>query len=201
MKKSTQKLPLVSIFAAQSLTISIERIKSFALVCEHSVFHEKLLIVSYFMEVISKTLTSEKSATFKQWFLQCRVLRNHVITGNSGIPNRLCSVPVEDLGCLTCLLQNMAKIVQEEIANESNLVKLLLHLGTGGHCDCWIKRFDGLGRCYDGQWPLTCRYFKCWSCNQLYHGEFRSGYYWFLIELQNFSWMTVKVKRWLAIKP
>ena len=29
----------------------------------------------------------------------------------------------------------MTKIVQEEIANESKLVKVLLHLGTGGHCD------------------------------------------------------------------
>ena len=39
------------------------------------------------------------------------------------------------LGCLTYLLQNMAKNVQEEIANESKLVKVLLYLGTGGHSD------------------------------------------------------------------
>ena len=32
----------------------------------------------------------------------------------------------------------MTKIVQEEIANESKLVKVLLHLGTGGHCDRWM---------------------------------------------------------------
>ena len=41
--------------------------------------------------------------------------------------------PVEDLGCLTCLLQSMAKIVQEEIATESKFVRLLLHLGIGSH--------------------------------------------------------------------
>ena len=45
------------------------------------------------------------------------------------------NVPIEDLGCFTCLLRSMAKIVQEEIANESKLVKLLLHLGIGSHCN------------------------------------------------------------------
>ena len=45
----------------------------------------------------------------------------------------------------------MAKIVQEEIANESKLVKVLLQLGIGSHCHRWIKLFDGLKRCYDGQ--------------------------------------------------
>ena len=86
------------------------------------------------MKVISKNLTPEKSTTLK-WFLQCKVLQNQVITDTFGIPNCLCNIPVEDLGCLTYLLQNMAKIVQEEIANESKLVKVLLQLGTGGHLD------------------------------------------------------------------
>ena len=48
----------------------------------------------------------------------------------------MCNVPIEDLDCFTCLLRSMAKIVQEQIANESKLVKLLLHLGIGSHCNC-----------------------------------------------------------------
>ena len=71
-------------------------------------------LVSYFVEVISKSLSFEKSTMLKQWFLWCGVLRNHVITDNFGVPNCLCNVPVEDLGCLTCLLQNMAVIVTDE---------------------------------------------------------------------------------------
>ena len=109
--------------------------------------------------MIIKNITS-----LKQWFLRCRVPRNHVITDNFVIPNCLCNVPVEDVSCLTCLLQNVAKIVQEGIANKSKLAKVLLHLGTGSHCDRWIKLFSGLRRCYGGQWPLTDRYFKC--CNK-----------------------------------
>ena len=57
------------------------------------------------------------------------------MTDNFVIPNRLFNVPVKGLGHLICLLQNMAKIVQEEIANESKLAKVLLHLVTCGHCD------------------------------------------------------------------
>ena len=110
-----------------------------------------LLKVSYFVEVLSKNFMSWKSTTLKQWFLRCCDLPNHVITENFGIPNRLCNVPVEDLGCLTCLLQSMAKIVQEEIENKSKLVKVLLHRGIGGHCDRWMKLFGCLKRCsYDG---------------------------------------------------
>ena len=74
----------------------------------------KLLIVSYFVEVISKNLRFEKSTMLKLWFLWCGVLRNHVITENFGVPNCLRNVPVEDLGCLTCLLQNMAVIATDE---------------------------------------------------------------------------------------
>ena len=35
------------------------------------------------------------------------------------------NVPMKDLGCLTCLLQSMANIVQEEVANESKLVSVV----------------------------------------------------------------------------
>ena len=47
----------------------------------------------------------------------------------------------------------MAKIVQEEIANESKLVKVLLQLGTGGHLDrsSLNKAFEPSKCCYDGQ--------------------------------------------------
>ena len=62
----------------------------------------------------------------------------------------MCNVPIKDLDCFTCLLRSMAKIVQEEIANESKLVKLLLHLGIGSHCNCWMKLLSSLKCCYDG---------------------------------------------------
>ena len=130
------------------------------------------------MKVISKNLTPEKSTMLK-WFLQCKVLQNHVITGTFGIPNRLCNIPVEDLGCLTYLLQNMAKIVQEEIANESKLVKVLLQLGTGGHLDrsSWSlnKAFGQSKCCYDGQWPLTSYFKPCKTTPTL---RFFAGFQW-----------------------
>lgn len=59
------------------------------------------------------------------------------------------NVPMEDLGCLTCLLQSMANIVQEEVANESKLVSVVTSIGSC--CDCWMKLFGDLKRSYDGQ--------------------------------------------------
>ena len=38
---------------------------------------------------------------------------------------------------------------------------MLLHLGIGSHDDCSTKLFGGQKPCYDGQWLLTGRYFKC----------------------------------------
>ena len=40
--------------------------------------------------------------------------------------------------------------------------KSLLHLDIEGHDDRSTKLSSGLKRCYDGQWPLTSRYFKRW---------------------------------------
>ena len=37
---------------------------------------------------------------------------------------------------------------------------MLLYLGIGGHGDRLTKLFGGHKPCYDGQWPLTGRYFK-----------------------------------------
>ena len=104
---------------------------------------------------------SSKSTMLKKWFLWSRSLRNHVITDNFGNLNCLWNIPIADLGCLTCLLQSMVKIIQEEISKESKLVKALLHSGIGGHCDRWIKLSGDLKRCYNNQWPLNNRYFKC----------------------------------------
>ena len=38
---------------------------------------------------------------------------------------------------------------------------MLLHLGVGSHCECWMKLFKGLKRSYD-QWPVTSCHFKRW---------------------------------------
>ena len=74
-----------------------------------------------------------------------------------GIP---INVTIEDLDWWTCLLQIMAKIVQEEITNESKFVNVLLYLGTGFPCDHWMNLASNLKRCYDGHWPITGRFFK-----------------------------------------
>ena len=52
----------------------------------------------------------------------------------------------------------MAKILLEVI-KDLKLVKLL-YLGIGGHGDRLMKLFGCHKPCYDGQRPLTGRYFK-----------------------------------------
>ena len=39
---------------------------------------------------------------------------------------------------------------------------MLLYLFSGGHGDHLAKLFGGHKRFYDGQWPMTGRYFKGW---------------------------------------
>ena len=39
---------------------------------------------------------------------------------------------------------------------------MLLHLGISDHGDRSAKLFGSHKPCYDGQWPLTCSYFRCW---------------------------------------
>ena len=66
-------------------------------------------LVSSFVQVVSKNLKSLDIYDFKAVFLRCKFLRNQVITDNFASPGHLCNVSVVDLGCLTCLLQGMAK--------------------------------------------------------------------------------------------
>ena len=52
-------------------------------------------------------------------------MRYQLIIDPLSIPNRLCTVPVVDLVCLTCLLQSMTKIVLD-VEKESKLVKVFV---------------------------------------------------------------------------
>ena len=52
-------------------------------------------------------------------------MRYQLIIDHLSISNRLCTVPVVDLVCLTCLLQSMTKIVLD-VEKESKLVKVFV---------------------------------------------------------------------------
>ena len=43
-----------------------------------------------------------------------------------------------------------------------------LYFGSGGHGDHLTRLFGGQNGFYDGQWPLTGRYFKRWQCILMY---------------------------------
>ena len=50
---------------------------------------------------------------------------------------------------------------------------MLLYLFSRGHADCLARLFGSHKRFYDGQWPLTCCYFKCCPCILLSRLKFR----------------------------
>ena len=106
------------------------------------------------MNVVSTNLISWQSRSLKQWLLSCRFLRRLVVNDHLNILNCLCNVFVVDLACYFETWQ----IVLEKVVKELKLLKAIV---TSRYWRSWWpfnKAFHKL--CYDGQWPLTCHYFK-----------------------------------------
>ena len=57
------------------------------------------------------------------------------------------------------------KIVLQEVVTELKLVKVVVTSRYYGHGDLSAKLYSGHKPCYNGQWPLTGRYFK--RCNYI----------------------------------
>ena len=54
----------------------------------------------------------------------------------------------------------MAKITLKKVVKELKLVKVVVTSRYCGHGDHSMRLFSSYKPCYDGQWPLTGRYFK-----------------------------------------
>ena len=68
-----------------------------------------------FKAVTRLPLQYDLLALAKHWFVRCRFIWCYIVTDDHGILDCLCSMPVLDLIYLTCLLQNMAKILLEQV--------------------------------------------------------------------------------------
>ena len=123
--------PSSSNFCFSDFNLYHYSILSFALfclakVCEHFVLlnvkKETLLIVSYFVNVVSTNLISWQSRSLKQWLLSCRFLRRLVVNDHLNILNCLCNVFVVDLACYFETWQ----IVLEKVVKELKLLKVIV---------------------------------------------------------------------------